>query len=101
MLKGMNAEAGVKILLDENIIQLPTKSSGLGNILARYDFSGVKVALVSSIPGKYKGTEMQMVGHTGLMRALRDIGARCHPDKQVALECQVGAVIFKWRLNRL
>lgn len=89
MLKSMNAEAGINTLLDEDIIQLPTKSRGLANVLARYDFSKVKIALVASIPGKHKGAEMQTVGHTGLMRALRNIGARCHPDKQIALECQV------------
>ena len=99
MLRSMNAEAGIKILCDENIIRLPTKFSTLGNILDRYDFSKVKVALVSSIPGKYKGVEMQTVGHTGLMRALRNIGARCHPDKQIALECQVGWICLHFCFN--
>jgi tyrosyl-DNA phosphodiesterase-1 len=101
MLRSMNSEAGIKTLLDEGIIQLHSKSSALSGILARYDFSKVKVALVSSIPGKYKGAEMQTVGHTGLMRALRNIGARCHPDKQISLECQVGAVILIWCFNQL
>jgi hypothetical protein len=83
----MNAEAGFKTLRDDNIIQLPSNSSALSNILARYEFP--KAVLVSRIPGKYKGAEMQTVGHTRLMRALRNIGARCPPDQQIPLECQV------------
>lgn len=89
MLSNMNTEAGIKTLLDDKIIKLPSKSSSLRDILSLYDFSKVKVALVCSIPGKFKGTAMQTVGHTGLMRALRNVGARCHADKQIALECQV------------
>lgn len=99
MLRGMNAEAGIKTLLDDRIIQLPFPSTSLSqlnlleSILSRYDFSKVKVALVCSVPGKFQGAEMQTVGHTGLMRALRNIGARCHSDKQIALECQVSTLV--------
>ncbi|KAF8305772.1 phospholipase D/nuclease [Clavulina sp. PMI_390] len=92
MLRGMNVEGGIKTLVDDRVLHLPTKSSSLETLLERYDFSKVKVALVCSLPGKFKRAEMQTVGHTGLMRALRNVGARCPADQQIALECQGSSI---------
>lgn len=89
MLTKMHTEAGIQLLLKEGLISTPSGKPDIGSILAQYDFSRVKVALVCSIPGKFQNKEMQTVGHTGLMRALRNIGARCPDDKNLSLECQV------------
>lgn len=99
MLRGMHVEAGIQSLVDDHVLPVPTSS--LEALLAPYDFFKVKVALVCSIPGKFKGEEMQKVGHTGLMRALRNIGARCHSDKRIALECQVSQVLREHSLSML
>lgn len=91
MLIQMNAEAGTKSLVDSGLIS--SNDHRIKDILARYDFSRVRVGLAASRPGNHTGVELQRVGHTGLMRVLRSIGARCPPEKQLSLECQVCVII--------
>ena len=89
MLTRMNVGAGIQALLDSKSLPgLPTYT-GIEGVLAGYDFSAVKVGLVPSIPGTYHAQSMQSVGHTGLMRVLRNLGARCPPGKKLSLEYQV------------
>ncbi len=91
-LKRMNVEAGMRAAMSSGVISLPNPS--VEAILKQYDFSSVKVRLISSLPGTYIGEEMQTVGHTGLMRALRSIGARTPPEKELSLEYQVRGVFL-------
>src|SRR5260370_23256609 len=63
-LKRMDVEAGMRAAVSSGVISLPTTS--VEAILNHYDFSKVKVRLISSLPGTYIGEEMQTVGHTGL-----------------------------------
>lgn len=85
----MNVEAGMRAAMSSGVIPSLPKAS-VEAVLNRYDFSKVKVRLISSLPGTYTGKEMQTVGHTGLVRALRNIGARTPPEKELSLEYQVG-----------
>ena len=90
MLTRMNVGAGIQALIASKSLSLSPNYTGIEGVLARYDFSAVKVGLVPSIPGTYHAQSgMQGVGHTGLMRVLRNIGARCPPGKKLSLEYQV------------
>ncbi|KAF8330786.1 tyrosyl-DNA phosphodiesterase-domain-containing protein [Cantharellus anzutake] len=89
-LKRMNVEAGMKAAVSSGVIRLPKCS--IEAVLNRYDFSKVKIRLVASLPGTFTGQEMQTVGHTGLMRALRTIGARTPPGKDLSLEYQGSSI---------
>ncbi|KAF9518779.1 hypothetical protein BS47DRAFT_1337912 [Hydnum rufescens UP504] len=96
MLTRMNVGAAIQSLIDSKSLSLPANYTGVEGMLAEYDFSAVKVGLVPSIPGTYHAqSEMQSVGHTGLMRVLRSVGARCPPDKKLSLEYQ-GSSIGKY-----
>lgn len=76
----------------------------------KWDFSKVKVRLVPSLAGKHEGwhnvsqscpdyegrtkPNLQVLhsGHTGLMKAVRDLNLRTPKGKELILECQVSVV---------
>ena len=75
-------------LPDQHKSSLPLQS--VSDLRCKYDFSKVRVHLVSSLSGKFEGwPEVVRVGHPRLMKVVMDIGAKPRPGWEVALECQV------------
>lgn len=67
---------------------LPLQS--IEDLRRKWDFSKVKVYLISSISGKHEQwPNVIKTGHPRLMKIVRDIGARAGPSKELHLECQV------------
>lgn len=65
----------------------------LDNLLDPYDFAAITVSLVPSIPGKHEGwPNVLRVGHTGLMTAVKDVGALCPPRSVLDIEYQVSLI---------
>ena len=59
----------------------------------KWDFSKVKVGLIASLAKKHKGqSKVIQTGHTGLMKALQDMGLRTPPGKELQLECQASTI---------
>jgi tyrosyl-DNA phosphodiesterase 1 len=82
----LNVPAGLTSLRDV----LSSADITLDNLLAAYDFSAIRVALVVSIPGVHVGwPNVLTVGHTGLMDAVKDLGAVCPPGNRLSVEYQV------------
>jgi tyrosyl-DNA phosphodiesterase 1 len=62
----------------------------ISDLRSKWDFSRVRARLVASIAGKHEGwPQVIRTGHTSLMKAIREIGARCGPDQRLQLEYQV------------
>lgn len=58
--------------------------------------SKVTAKLVPSFVGRHEGwPTLIRVGHTALLKALRDLGADCPPNMKLTLECQ-GSSIGKY-----
>ncbi|KAF9018799.1 phospholipase D/nuclease, partial [Hymenopellis radicata] len=75
---------GVKEVLDK-ARGLPI--TAIEDLRCRWDWSNVKVQLVPSIAGKHRGIiTMSSVGHTRLMKAVRNLGMTREPGC-LALEC--------------
>jgi len=72
----------------------------LDNLLAAYDFSAIRVAVVVSIPGVHVGwPNVLNAGHTGLMSAVKDVGAVCPPGSRLSVEYQgssIGYYTSQW-----
>lgn len=91
MLRRLNLEPGIlSFVVSDESKKDPLPFTSLDDLLVRYDFSTVKVALVASLEGKLEGwDQVQKAGLTGLMRAVLDVGAKCPSNKVLHLECQV------------
>jgi len=73
---------------DQHKTSLPLQT--ISDLRCKYDFSKVRVHLVSSLSGRFEGwPEVVRVGHPRLMKVVMDIGAKPQPGWEVALECQV------------
>jgi tyrosyl-DNA phosphodiesterase 1 len=73
---------------DQHKSSLPLQS--ISDLRCKYDFSKIRVHLVSSLSGKFEGwPEVVRVGHPRLMKVVMDIGAKPRPGWEVNLECQV------------
>ncbi|EPQ56055.1 phospholipase D/nuclease [Gloeophyllum trabeum ATCC 11539] len=98
VLKALNVRAALDNMLKTDHPNLPVKS--IQDIRCRWDFSKVKVKLVASLAGKHEGwPSLILTGHTGLMKALRDLGLHAPKDKDVVLECQgssIGTYSTQW-----
>ncbi|KIO27808.1 hypothetical protein M407DRAFT_72614 [Tulasnella calospora MUT 4182] len=71
--------------------QLPFRS--ITELRTRWDWSKVTVKLVVSMAGKYEGVrEVAKSGHTNLNKAIRELGAICPEEKELALECQGSSI---------
>ncbi|KAF8906445.1 tyrosyl-DNA phosphodiesterase I [Mucidula mucida] len=76
---------GVAGVLDGSRATLPI--TVIEDLRCRWDWSKVKVELVPSIAGKHKGIiTMSGVGHSRLMKAVRNLGMTREPGR-LALEC--------------
>ncbi|KAI0350558.1 phospholipase D/nuclease [Trametes cingulata] len=77
---------------------LPLKR--IEDLRTQWDFSRVKAALIPSIAGKHEGwPKVILTGHTRLMKALIDMGAKTPKDKELVLECQgssIGSYSTMW-----
>jgi len=74
--------------------------SSLSDLGAKWDWTRVKAQLVPSIAGKHEEwPSVVKVGHTGLMMAVRNVGAVCPKNKILKLECQgssIGTYTTQW-----
>ncbi|KAI0076842.1 phospholipase D/nuclease [Panus rudis PR-1116 ss-1] len=70
------------------------------DLRSKWDFSKVKVQLVASLSGRFESwPNVIRLGHTGLMKAIRDIGARTPSGKKLIIECQgssIGTYSTQW-----
>ncbi|KAG9050325.1 hypothetical protein FS837_006197 [Tulasnella sp. UAMH 9824] len=70
---------------------LPLRS--ITELRSRWDWSKVTVRLVVSMAGKYEGVlEVAKSGHINLANAIREMGAICPEEKELALECQGSSI---------
>ncbi|KZV95003.1 phospholipase D/nuclease [Exidia glandulosa HHB12029] len=65
-----------------------------------WDWSRVTAKLVPSFVGRHEGwPNVVRVGHTALLKSLRDMGADCPPHMKLTLECQgssIGRYSTQW-----
>lgn len=94
LLSTLNITPGLMSLSVSDLGGVHLPFTSLNDLLTPYDFSKVQVSLVMSIPGKHEGWKHVLtVGHTGLMSAVRHIGAQCPGGKALTLEYQVRYVL--------
>ena len=87
----LNVAAGLLSLKDA----LSSSYASLDTLLAAYDFSAIRVAVVVSIPGVHIGwPNVLNAGHTSLMSAVKDVGAVCPPGRRLSVEYQVCVYFF-------
>lgn len=80
------------------IVQHVVPLSTYTDLRAKWDFIKVKVQLIASLAGKHEGwPRVVLTGHTAIMKAVRDIGARAGTRKLV-IECQVRWVSYYIKL---
>ncbi|EIN05149.1 phospholipase D/nuclease, partial [Punctularia strigosozonata HHB-11173 SS5] len=96
--KALNVEAALQALTINDHPDIPLPS--VTDLRTKWDFSKVKAHLVASVAGKHEGwPEVIRNGHTALMKAVRDMGARAGKGREVELECQgssIGTYSTQW-----
>ena len=115
VLKALNVEAALRTLrinnarlspypslcvrsIDVGVLQHNVPLTAITDLRTKWDFSRVGVQLVASLAGKHEGwPKVIHVGHTALMKAVRDLGARSG-GRKLAIECQVR--LAPYRANR-
>ncbi|EMD34993.1 hypothetical protein CERSUDRAFT_54191, partial [Gelatoporia subvermispora B] len=92
--------AWIRVLRTLNIQHPNLPIQRLEDLRMKWDFSKVAVKLVPSLAGKHEGwPNVIKTGHTGLMKAVRDMGAQVPKGKQMVLECQgssIGTYSTQW-----
>ncbi|THH28564.1 hypothetical protein EUX98_g5632 [Antrodiella citrinella] len=98
ILRSLNVVAALLNMARNGHDDLPLKCAE--DLRCKWDFSKAKVFLIPSIAGKHEGwPKVVQTGHTALMKALRDMGARTGKDRELTLECQgssIGAYSTQW-----
>ncbi|KDQ19959.1 hypothetical protein BOTBODRAFT_152571 [Botryobasidium botryosum FD-172 SS1] len=97
VLQSLNVKAGLASHVASGVT-LPISS--LSDLGAKWDWKRVKAQLVPSIAGKFEEwPSVVKVGHTGLMMAVRNVGAVCPKNKVLKLEYQgssIGTYTTQW-----
>ncbi|EKM52233.1 uncharacterized protein PHACADRAFT_148739 [Phanerochaete carnosa HHB-10118-sp] len=98
VLRGVNVAPALLTLTKNGHSNLPLKR--IEELRMKWDFSKIKVALIPSLAGKHEGwPKVIQTGHTALMKALQDMGARTPKGKELVLECQgssIGTYTTQW-----
>ncbi|KAH7108394.1 phospholipase D/nuclease [Auriculariales sp. MPI-PUGE-AT-0066] len=97
-LKTLNVNAALTAHQKADFPEIPLQS--VTELRMCWDWSKVTVRLVPSLAGRYEGWQsVRRVGHTGLHKALRDLGADTPAGKKLVLECQgssIGRYTTQW-----
>ncbi|KAH9941389.1 phospholipase D/nuclease [Amylocystis lapponica] len=98
VLRSVNVAPALLSFLRNDHPDLPMQR--LEDLRTHWDFSKVKAMLVPSIAGKHEGwPKVILAGHTALMKAVRDLGARAEKGQELVLECQgssIGTYSTQW-----
>ncbi|TFY58186.1 hypothetical protein EVG20_g8248 [Dentipellis fragilis] len=100
VLKCLNVAPALASFLHHGHPGLPLQAIHPGVLRTHWDFSRVRAHLVASIAGKHEGwANVLNVGHTALMRAVREIGAEVKKGNNVTVEYQgssIGTYSTQW-----
>ncbi|TFK84746.1 phospholipase D/nuclease [Polyporus arcularius HHB13444] len=98
VLHGVNVAPALVNFLSNDHPDLPLQR--IERLRTHWDWSKVKAALIPSIAGKHEGwPKVILSGHTSLMKALIDMGAKPPSGKELVLECQgssLGTYSTQW-----